>query len=242
MGPLPGHGPPKEKAAVQGLGTIWGRVLVAKGDDMGKKQPKKIESFYDSLAPIYNFIYGKLLFNEGRRVAIDLLELKPKAKVLEVGVGTGLTLPMYPLDVKVTGIDLSLSMLEEAERLIERQRIANADVQYMNANKLAFPDNTFDGVLGNLFISATTDPVGALKEMKRVCKRGGVLVLMNHFRSTHPVLGTMEGMVSPLAKKVGFDSALDLDPLLDSCGLKVRHKKKVNAFNLWTAVSMVNEK
>lgn len=209
---------------------------------MKKKQASQIENVYEQLAPVYNFIYGKLLFNEGRRVAIDLLELKPRAKVLEVGVGTGLTLPMYPVDCTVVGIDLSKRMLAEAERLIKQQHLSHATVQYMNANSLKFADNSFDGVLGNLFISATADPLGALLEMKRVCRKGGILVLMNHFRSTHPVLGKLERAFSPVAHHLGFDSALDLEPLLSSAGLKIRHQRKVNAFNLWTAVSMVNEK
>jgi phosphatidylethanolamine/phosphatidyl-N-methylethanolamine N-methyltransferase len=208
----------------------------------GSKSVSQIENIYNQLAPVYNFVYGKLFFNEGRRVAIELLELEPKQKVLEVGVGTGLTLPMYPLDCKITGIDLSQAMLREARDLIRKQRINHAEVKYMNANQLDFPDNHFDAVLGNLFISATSDPDGAMREMKRVCKPGGVLVLMNHFRSSSRVLAQMENAFSPLAHRLGFDSALDLDVLLDRAGLKAKRLKKVNIFNLWTAVSMVNSK
>ncbi len=209
---------------------------------MTKKSRRPIEQIYDKVGPFYNFIYGKVLFNEGRRTAIDLLEIAADDKVLEVGVGTGLTLPMYPVDCEVTGIDLAEGMLEEAEELIRKQHIKNATVQMMNANHLKFPDNHFDGVLGNLFISATSDPVGALEEMKRVCKPGGHLVLMNHFRSDNRTIARMESFIGPFAKRVGFDSALDLEELLAAANLKVKCARKVNLFDMWTAVSMVNSK
>ena len=208
----------------------------------GTKAVSQIETIYNQLAPVYNFVYGKLFFNEGRRVAIELLELEPGHRVLEVGVGTGLTLPMYPLDCKITGIDLSEAMLREARELIRNQRVEHAEVKYMNANHLEFPDNHFDAVLGNLFISATSDPDGAMREMKRVCKPGGMLVLMNHFRSQSAVLAQVENAILPIARRVGFDSALDLNSLLQRAGLKAKQVRKVNLFNLWTAVSMVNDK
>lgn len=209
---------------------------------MATKTKRPMEQIYERVAPVYNFIYGKVLFNEGRRTAIDLLEIQANDCVLEVGVGTGLTLPMYPQDCKVVGIDLSESMLEEAKVLIEKQHIRNASVQLMNANQLKFPDNHFDGVLGNLFISATSDPIGALAEMKRVCRPGGHLVLMNHFRSPNPMVARMERMIGPLARRMGFDSALELEPLLERSNLQVKCLRKVNLFDMWTAVSMINNK
>ena len=203
---------------------------------------KIVEGIYGKIGPIYNFIYGKILFNEGRAVAIDFLNISKGHKVLEVGVGTGLTLPLYPIDCEVTGIDLSDSMLKQAEILMKKMKIRNAKVLKMDATKLEFPDNHFDGVLGNLFISATTYPVNALLEMKRVCKPGGTLVLMNHFKSENKVLSQMEAAIEPLAHVAGFHSALAMEPLLAGAGLKVKNIQKVNMFNLWTAVSMVNEK
>ncbi len=207
-----------------------------------RKSKNFVEGIYGKMGPVYNFIYGKLLFNEGRSVAIDFLEIKTGDKILEVGVGTGLTLPLYPHDCEITGIDLSTSMLKQAEQLIKKMKIHKAKVLKMDATKLEFPDNHFDGVLGNLFISATTFPVESLKEMKRVCKPGGTLVLMNHFKSENLVLSGLEKAIEPLAHVAGFRSALDMQPLLDATRLKVKNIQKVNMFNLWTAVSMVNEK
>lgn len=208
---------------------------------MAKKQ-KVIERIYEGIGPYYNFVFGKLLFQEGREAAIDLLELKKGQRVLEVGVGTGLTLPSYPSDCKVIGVDLSESMLKEAEDLIKKKRLKNASVKLMNATNLEYPDNSFDGVLGNLFISATSFPRESLLEMKRVCKPGGMIVLMNHFKSEKKLIAAAENAFNPLAQSLGFKSNLEMRPLLQSVGLEAKSVRKVNIFNLWTAVSMVNKK
>lgn len=208
---------------------------------MTKKQ-KVIERIYESFGPYYNFVFGKLLFQEGREAAIEFLELEKGARVLEVGVGTGLTLPLYPSQCKVIGVDLSESMLKEAEELIQKKKLKNASVKIMNATQLEFPDNSFDGVLGNLFISATSFPRECLLEMKRVCKPGGMIVLMNHFKSDQPVVAAAETLFNPVAQGLGFKSNLEMRPLLKSVGLEPRAFRKVNLFNFWTAVSMVNKK
>lgn len=140
------------------------------------------------------------------------------------------------------GVDLSESMLKEAEILMEKKKLKNAKVKIMDATKLAFPDNHFDGVLGNLFISATTYPEKALLEMKRVCKPKGMIVLMNHFKSENPLIGGLEHIFNPVAQGIGFKSNLEMLPLLKSVGLKPKVVKKVNFLNLWTAVSMENTK
>lgn len=206
------------------------------------KNQKVVEKIYERIGPYYNFVFGKLLFQEGREAAIEFLELEDNAKVLEVGVGTGLTLPLYPKDCKVIGVDLSESMLKEAQELIRKKKLKNASVKIMDATKLEFPDNTFDGVLGNLFISATSYPEAALLEMKRVCKPGGMIVLMNHFKSENALIGAAESAFNPIALSLGFKSNLEMEPLLKKVKLKVKNRKKVNLFNLWTAVSMRNDK
>lgn len=201
-----------------------------------------IEKIYQKAGPVYNFVYSKLLFNEGREIAIDMLRIEPGNKILEVGVGTGLTLPLYPKNCEVIGVDLSESMLEEARKLITEKKLHLCSVKNMNATKLDFPQNYFDSVLGNLFISATTEPEKSLVEMKRVCKPGGRIVLMNHFKSGSPVIAALEKAINPLALALGFKSDLEMLPLLHSVGLEPLEVKKVNLFGLWTAVAMDNKK
>jgi len=208
---------------------------------MTKKQ-KIVERVYEGWAPFYNLIFSKMLFQDGREAAIDLLDIQAGQKVLEVGVGTGLTLPLYPHFCSVVGVDLSTNMLKEAEVLIKKRKLKNCTVLEMNATSLDYPDSTFDGVLGNLFISATSFPRESLLEMKRVCKPGGTIVLMNHFKSDNRFVGLMETAFNPVAMNIGFKSNLEMKPLLKSVGLKAREVRKVNMFNLWTAVSMENSK
>ena len=207
-----------------------------------KKRQKLVEQVYEKFGPFYNYIFSKVLFQEGREMAVNFLEIEVSDRVLEVGVGTGLTLPLYPRDCQVVGVDLSTSMLKEARELIDDLRLRHASVREMDATKLEFPDNSFDRVLGNLFISATSFPREALLEMKRVCKPGGIIVLMNHFKSDHRVLGTLETAFNPVAQTLGFKSNLEMRPLLQSVGLKPKRVRKVNMFNLWTTVSLVNKK
>ncbi len=210
--------------------------------EKAKEKQKIVERVYEGFAPFYNLIFGKLLFLEGREASIDLLEIKSGHKVLEVGVGTGLTLPLYPRNCSVVGVDLSRNMLKEAEALIRNKKLKNCTVREMDATKLEFPDHTFDRVLGNLFISATSFPRESLLEMKRVCKPNGTIVLMNHFKSEKKALAAFETMFNPVAQNLGFKSNLEMEPLLDSVGLKPKSLRKVNMFNMWTAVSMVNKK
>ena len=207
-----------------------------------QRTTKIVEEIYHKMAPVYNFIYGKLLFNEGREEAIDLLDIRPGNRVLEVGVGTGLTLPLYPDGCEVTGVDLSEAMLKEADSLMKKKHIKNAKVRQMDATNLEFPDSYFDRVLGNLFISATTYPEKSLLEMKRVCKPRGMIVLMNHFKSDQMILGMVENALNPISQGLGFKANLEMRPLLASVGLRPKEVRKVNMLNLWTAVSMVNEK
>lgn len=201
-----------------------------------------IEGFYKKLGPIYNLIYSKFLFDEGRKVAVELLSLSPGFQVLEIGVGTGLTLPLYPESCSITGVDVSEGMLEKALKLLKEKNIHNAKLLKMNAREMDFPDNSFDAVLGNLFISATDDPVKAMQEMKRVCKKGGHIVLMNHFRSETLYIAFMEKTFSPISSCLGFNSNLCLHDLLQESELQLKEKRKVNIFGLWTAASMINEK
>jgi phosphatidylethanolamine/phosphatidyl-N-methylethanolamine N-methyltransferase len=207
-----------------------------------KESQKLVERVYEGFAPFYNFVFSKLLFLEGREASIDLLGIKSGQKVLEVGVGTGLTLPLYPKNCSVVGVDLSPKMLNEAETLIHKKKLKNCTVRVMNATNLEYPDNTFDRVLGNLFISATTFPRESLLEMKRVCKPNGMIVLMNHFKSEQKVLGLFESAFNPIAQQLGFKSNLEMEPLLEAVGLSAKEVQKVNMFNMWTAVSMVNKK
>jgi len=201
-----------------------------------------IEKAYQRYANIYDVTFGKI-FHRGRVVSVELLNIQPDESVLEVGVGTGLTLPFFPSHCKVTGIDLSEHMLDKARENIESHGMRNVEIKKMDATHMDFPDNHFDSVIAAYVISVVPDPVKVLKEMMRVCKKGGKIVFINHFRCDNPVIAGIEQLISPLSRYLGFKTDLELEPLLEQIpDLTVERIEGVNLFNYWKVVEGINSK
>jgi phosphatidylethanolamine/phosphatidyl-N-methylethanolamine N-methyltransferase len=198
-----------------------------------------IKRAYAILSPVYDFLFDKV-FYPGRVAAIDLLEIKPGDRVLEVGVGTGLNLPLYPRDCEVTGIDISEGMLRKADERVRTYGMTNTKLMVMDASKLEFPENSFDRVIATYVISAVPDPVKTLLEMRRVCKPSGHLVILNHFKSDNPVIGMFERLLAPVCTKIGFDTELKLMPLLERVALAPEQLHRVNLMNGWRLVRCIN--
>src|SRR5262249_48706527 len=112
----------------------------------------QIEKVYDRYSKIYDLLFGWVIA-DGREIGQQLLELHPGAQVLEVGVGTGLSLPRFTLGVDISGIDLSQDMLNQAQKRVESLRMRNVKLLKMDATKLDFPDDSFDRVYAAYFIS-----------------------------------------------------------------------------------------
>jgi len=198
-----------------------------------------INRAYAVLSPVYDFLFDKI-FYPGRVAAIDLLEIQPGNRVLEVGVGTGLNLPLYSRDCNVTGIDISKEMLRKAEERVLTLGMVNTNLMVMDGSKLAFPDDSFDRVIATYVISAVPDPVKTLLEMRRVCKPSGHLVILNHFKSENPVIGMFEKLLAPVCTKIGFNTELKLMPLLERVALSPDQMHRVNLMNGWRLVRCIN--
>ena len=199
-----------------------------------------VAGVYEKLASVYDVIFGPAL-HPGRVHAIQRMGIKPGDRVLEVGVGTGINAGLYPRDCMVTGIDLSSSMLEKARDRVSRKSIRNVRLLEMDAADLKFADGTFDLVYAPYLISVVPDPVTVAREMRRVCRTGGRIVLLNHFRSSNAVLARIERVISPFTVHIGFKSDLDLPAFLAQADLRPVSIEKVNVPRIWSLVTCVKE-
>ena len=197
-----------------------------------------VERVYEKLASVYDVIFGPTL-HPGRLVARDRMEIKPGSHILEVGVGTGINASLYPRNCHITGIDLSASMLDKARERVAREGLRNVRLMEMDAAKTTFADDTFDIVYAPYLISVVPDPVQVACEMRRVCKPGGKIVILNHFRSANPVLSRVERAISPFTVHIGFKSDLDLPAFLAQAELMPESIEKVNHPKIWSLVTCV---
>jgi len=199
-----------------------------------------VAGVYEKLASIYDLVFGPTL-QAGRLQAIQRMAISPGDRILEVGVGTGINLGLYPRDCSITGIDLSDSMLERAYERVARKSMRNVRLLQMDASRLTFEDGSFDIVYAPYLISVVPDPVQVAREMRRVCRPGGRIVILNHFRSPNAVLSRVERLLSPFTVHVGFKSDLDLPAFLAQAELQPVTIEKVNIPRLWSLVTCIKD-
>ncbi|MBS61846.1 class I SAM-dependent methyltransferase [Salinisphaera sp.] len=200
---------------------------------------KSVVTAYRRLSRQYDRFFGPV-FEQGREVAVRKMDCNAGDRVLEVGVGTGLSLDHYADDVEVVGIDVSPEMLEYAKARVN----GNADrisLALMDAQALEYADNSFDKVVAMYVVSVAPDPKKVVEEMKRVCKPGGDLFIVNHFSQGRGAMASLERMVSPLSKLVGFRPSFPLDDFLEMADLDVVETRPVNAFGYWTFIHARNK-
>ncbi|MCE5230113.1 class I SAM-dependent methyltransferase [bacterium] len=200
-----------------------------------------VEKVYNFYSGVYDIVFG-WVFQNGRVLAPELLQLSAGTELLEVGIGTGLCLPLMPRNINITGIDLSEGMLENARKRAAKLGLTNVKLHKMDATKMDLPDNSFDRVLAAYFISTVPDPVAVVEEMKRVCRPGGRLVFLNHFLSDNKAVAAVEKVISPLCYRVGFYTDLNLYKLMDRCGLEIERLERIDFLGHWKAVRCIVNK
>ena len=199
-----------------------------------------VEDTYKKLAGVYDVIFGPVL-HPGRLLALRRMGIAPGDRVLEVGVGTGINTSLYPRNCQVTGIDFSASMLEKARERVSRHGLPHVRLMEMDAAHLTFADESFDIVYAPYLISVVPDPVQVVREMRRVCRPGGRIVILNHFLSTNPILSALERVISPLTLYIGFKSDLELPAFLAQAGLEPISIEKVSLPPVWSLVTSIKD-
>lgn len=193
-----------------------------------------VQKVYDSYAFFYNFLFGRI-FNPGRELSANLVNQNAayNAKVIEVGVGTGLSLPLYRPDLQITGVDISEKMLEKAKERISTHHLERVSLHVMDAANLQFPDESFDFVVAMYVVSVVPDINKFLDEVSRVCKKNGDVVIVNHFVSDNKLLKTFEKSVSGAHSFIGFKADFSIERILQYPHFKLLSQKKTNLFGYW---------
>jgi phosphatidylethanolamine/phosphatidyl-N-methylethanolamine N-methyltransferase len=203
-------------------------------------QPHESALYYE-FSHLYDLFFGRVFFPRIVRV-IRSLGIEPGARVLEIGVGTGLALEAYPHHCNVTGIDLAPEMLERAQDRVNRNGWRHITLAQGDALNLQFDDDSFDYVMAFHVVSVVPDPQRMMAEAQRVCRPGGLLSIINHFRSPHPVVSRMQRGIDPLTRRLGWTTLLRLPEILDRNTLHVERRWKTSQRSLFTIVVARNAK
>jgi phosphatidylethanolamine/phosphatidyl-N-methylethanolamine N-methyltransferase len=162
-----------------------------------------VEKAYARWAPFYDLAFA-LVFWPGRTAAVAAAN-RPGGLVLDVGVGTGLELPMFDKRTRLIGVDLSEPMLRRAQRRVRAKSVGNVEgLGVMDATRLGFPDASFDAVIAPFFLSVVPQPHVALAELARVCKPGGEIVLVNHVGATEGPIAWIEAQLAKCSAELGW--------------------------------------
>lgn len=165
--------------------------------------PDKPDDHYARWAPFYDFAF-KLVMRPGRRVSSAILS-QLGGRILDVGVGTGLELPMFAPHVQITGVDLSAPMLEIARKRVADHSLKNVEALIeMDALNLQFPDQSFDAAVAPYVLTTVPDPIRMLEEITRVVRPGGTILLVNHFGSEKGLIAWGEGWIARNLPKLGW--------------------------------------
>jgi len=196
---------------------------------------------YQRYAPMYDRVFGAVL-EPGRRALAESASFLcngSKLSLLEIGVGTGLTLPLYSPSFEITGIDVSAGMLARAQQRADDLPGRDIRLRAMDGESLAFEDGSFDCVVLPYVLSVTPNPARLVAEVRRVCRKGGVILILNHFTGSR-FWWLLERIARPMADRIGFRSDFDLEEQVLRHDWSVQAVKDVNLLGLSKLVTIRN--
>ncbi len=206
---------------------------------LANAQPHESRLYYE-FSHLYDLLFRHVFYPRIATV-IRSLAIEPGARVLELGVGTGLSLDAYPRHCHVTGIDLAPDMLERAQDKVNRNGWRHVALEQGDALNLRFDDDSFDYVMAFHVVSVVPDPYRMMVEARRVCRPGGVITIINHFRSANPTLARLMRAIDPLTRWLGW-TTLRLGDVVDRTALHVERQWKTGQRSLFTIVVARNAK
>lgn len=204
-------------------------------------QEAKTRSIYDFHSFFYDATFGRLV---RRRIAaaISHMDVRDGDMVLDIGIGTGVSLNYYPPRGTIVGVDLSGGMLREAVKKVRQRNLTNVRLFQADAMHMPFADDTFDHVFISHVISVVSDPYRLVREAQRVARPGARIVIVNHFQSTNRLVALLEKWLCPLCTKLGWRSDLALGELVRRTGVEVEYRFKLEHIDLWETVVIANNK
>ncbi len=202
---------------------------------------EKVKSIYSRYSSYYDNVFRYFFFPR-IKIGLDRSNIKEGDRVIEVGVGTGISLPLYPDSCSVVGIDITRKMLEKAKEKKEKLGLTNVDLFELDAENIPFNDDSFDHAVAAFVVSVVPNPEKMMAEIKRVTKKDGDIVILNHFCSFHPLFSKIERFFSPLCEKWGWRSDISINLLSNHCNLKIREVFKKNRLDPWSIILATNNK
>lgn len=197
-----------------------------------------VNTSYKRWAPVYDKTFGNIT-GPGRRKAVTYIN-GSQGKVLEVGVGTGLSLPDYARHLEITGIDFSAEMLAKAQRKVAEANLSHVrELRQMDARQLDYPDGVFDTVVAMYLVSVVPEPEKVIREMARVCKPGGQVLIVNHFARDTGVLALLEKAFAPLDSVLGWHSDFPIERILGVDSLEMAERSTLPPLGMFTFLRFV---
>jgi phosphatidylethanolamine/phosphatidyl-N-methylethanolamine N-methyltransferase len=192
-----------------------------------------IKSAYRRWAPVYDKTFG-FVAAEGRKHSVEIINRK-SGRVLEVGVGTGLSLPSYAPHLEIVGIDLSPEMLDKARERVAEEGLDNVKGLYeMDAGDLEFEDESFDIVVAMYVMTVVPDPAKVMRELARVCRPGGDVIVVNHFSQDEGVRGWIERRMAPFADMLGWRPVFDIGQVMKCEDLRLVESRALRPLGIFT--------